>query len=172
MLLSPQRIIIDRSVPHLAFTDIGLRNGDVGFSPTSRHHRLDERRQVPMIVAVMTAQLLELNHDGKIRILALTTEQRIASAPEIPTAAESGMPDLKIEVWFSLFAPTATPDAIIDRLAQATRAVMSDTELLQTYRAAVFEPDADSTPEKAQKIVEIEVARLSPLIKSIGLKLE
>ena len=128
--------------------------------------------QLPMIVAAMTTQLLQLNQDGKIRILALTTERRVASAPDIPTAVESGMPELKLEVWFSLFAPKKTPDAIIDQLAQATRTIMSDAALLETYRAAALEPDADSTPEKAQKIVEAEIARLSPLIKSIGLKLE
>jgi len=128
--------------------------------------------QLPMIVAAMTTHLLQLHRDGKIRILALTTERRVASAPDIPTAVESGMPELKIEVWFSLFAPKKTPDAIIDQLAQATRTIMSDAALLETYRAAALEPDADSTPEKAQKIVENEIARFSPLIKSIGLKLE
>ena len=64
--------------------------------------------QLPMIVAVMTGQLLQLHEGGKLRILALTTERRMVSAPGIPTAVESGMPDLKFEGWFSLFAPKAT----------------------------------------------------------------
>ena len=128
--------------------------------------------QLPMLVAVMTGQLLQLHQSGKIRILALTTERRMPGAPDIPTAIESGMPDLRFEGWFSLFAPKATPDPIIDRLAQATRTAMSDPALLETYRAAVFEPDPDSSPKKAQELLEAEILRLAPVIKSIGLKLE
>ena len=82
------------------------------------------------------------------------------------------MPDLKFEGWFSLFAPKATPDAIVDRLAVATRAVMSDPTLLEIYRAEVLEPDPGSGPEKAQGLVSAENERLSPLIKTIGLKLD
>jgi tripartite-type tricarboxylate transporter receptor subunit TctC len=76
--------------------------------------------QVPMIVAIMTGQLLQLHQSEKIRILALTTERRMETAPQIPTAVESGMPDLKLESWFSLFAPKATPNSIVDQIAQAT----------------------------------------------------
>ena len=128
--------------------------------------------QLPMIVAVMTGQLLQLHESGKLRILALTTERRMASAPSIPTAVESGMPDLKFDEWFSLFAPKATPDSIVGRLAQATHRIMSNASLLETYRAEVLEPDVDSSPEKAQIIVQDGIERLTPLIKSIQLKLE
>jgi tripartite-type tricarboxylate transporter receptor subunit TctC len=128
--------------------------------------------QLPMVVAVMTGQLLQLHQSGKIRILALTTERRMTRAPDIPTAIESGMPDLKFEGWFSLFAPRATPDPIILQLAQATRTAMSDPALLEIYRSAVLEPDTESDPAKAQEIVRADVERLSPLIKSIGLKLD
>jgi tripartite-type tricarboxylate transporter receptor subunit TctC len=128
--------------------------------------------QLPMIVAVMSGQLLQLHESGKLRILALTTERRMASAPGIPTAVESGMPDLKFDGWFSLFAPKATPDSIVGRLAEATHRIMSNASLLETYRAEVLEPDVDSSPEKAQLIVQDGIERLTPLIKSIQLKLE
>jgi tripartite-type tricarboxylate transporter receptor subunit TctC len=127
--------------------------------------------QLPMIVAVMTRQLLQLHESGKLRILAVANERRMAGAPNIPTAIESGMPDLKFDGWFSLFAPKATPEPIISQLAQATRKIMSDASLLENYRAEVMEPDSDSSPEKAQQIVQQAVERLSPLIKSIQLKL-
>ena len=96
----------------------------------------------------------------------------MATAPGIPTAVESGMPELKFDGWFSLFAPRATPESIIRRLAEATHKVMSDASLLETYQAEVLEPDTDSSPEKAQLIVQEGIERLSPLIKSIQLKLE
>jgi tripartite-type tricarboxylate transporter receptor subunit TctC len=128
--------------------------------------------QLPMIVAVMTGQLLQLHETGKIRILAVTNERRMAGAPNIPTAVESGMPNLVFDGWFSLFAPKATPDPIINQLAQATRSIMTNTSLVETYRAEVLEADNGSSPEQAQKLVHDEVDRLSPLIKSLNLKLE
>ncbi len=62
---------------------------------------------------------------GKIRLLAVTTATRLSGAPDIPTAVESGMPDLRYEGWFGLFAPRRTDNAIIDRIAKATRLAMS-----------------------------------------------
>jgi tripartite-type tricarboxylate transporter receptor subunit TctC len=85
--------------------------------------------QILLVVAVVSGQLLELNKAGKLRILAVTNEKRLGSAPDIPTAIESGMPDLKLEIWFGLFAPKATTDAVVSRIAQATRTAMSDSSL-------------------------------------------
>ena len=62
--------------------------------------------QITMMIAVMSGQLLQLNQAGTLRIVAVTSENRLAGAPEIPTAVESGMPDLRYSGWFGLFAPT------------------------------------------------------------------
>jgi hypothetical protein len=72
--------------------------------------------------------------------------------------------------WFGLFAPKATPDAIVDRIAGATHMAMADPALQETYRAQGMEPDINSGPDKFQRLVEDELARLTPVIKSIGLK--
>jgi tripartite-type tricarboxylate transporter receptor subunit TctC len=126
--------------------------------------------QIPLVIAVMSGQLLQLNQAGKLRILAVTSEQRLSNAAEIPTVIESGAPDLIYAGWFGLFAPKATPDAIVDRIAQATRTAMADPALQATYRSQGMEPDANSGPDKFQRLVEDELARLTPVIKSIGLK--
>jgi tripartite-type tricarboxylate transporter receptor subunit TctC len=125
--------------------------------------------QISLVIAVMSVQLQQLAQAGKIRLLAVTTETRLSGAPEIPTAVESGMPGIRYEGWFGLFAPKDTDDAIIDRIAQATRLAMADTALLASYRAQGMEPDNDSSPDKFQRIVEATSASLAPLIKSIGL---
>ncbi|MGY4462418.1 Bug family tripartite tricarboxylate transporter substrate binding protein [Bradyrhizobium sp. LB13.1] len=125
--------------------------------------------QISLIIGVMSVQLKELSEAGKVRLLAVTTERRLSGAPEIPTAVESGMPDLRYEGWFGIFAPKHTDDAIIDRIAQATRLGMSDPALLASYRAQGMEPDNDSSPDKFQRIVEATSASLAPVIKSIGL---
>jgi tripartite-type tricarboxylate transporter receptor subunit TctC len=126
--------------------------------------------QILSMIAVVSSQLLQLNQAGKLRILAVTSEKRLGAAPEIPTVIESGMPDLKYAGWFGLFAPKATLDAIVDRIAEATRIAMADPTLQDIYRLQGMEPDTDSSPEKFQRLVEDELSRLAPVIKSIGLK--
>lgn len=125
--------------------------------------------QISLVIAVMSVQLQQLAQAGKVRLLAVTTETRLSGAPEIPTAVESGMPGIRYEGWFGLFAPKDTDDAIIERIAQATRLAMADSALLASYRAQGMEPDNDSSPDKFQRIVEATSASLAPLIKSIGL---
>jgi len=126
--------------------------------------------QISLVIAVMSVQLQQLSRAGKVRLLAVTTDRRLSGAPEIPTAIESGMPDLSYEGWFGLFAPKNTEDAIIDRIAQATKLAMVDPALQANYRAQGMEPDSDSSPEKFQRIVDATSASLAPVIKSIGLQ--
>ena len=66
-----------------------------------------------------SAPLLELSRADKVRILAVTSGQRLHAAPEFPTVGEQGMPRLKDEGWFGLFAARATSDDIIDRIRDA-----------------------------------------------------
>jgi tripartite-type tricarboxylate transporter receptor subunit TctC len=127
--------------------------------------------EIPLLIGVISAPLLQLNRAGKLRLLAVTTDVRLSGAPEIPTAIESGMPDMRYEGWFGLFAPKATEDPIIDRLVQVTRSIMADPALQETYRSQGMEPDHDSSEDKFQRIVEATLASLAPVIKSIGLKL-
>ena len=126
--------------------------------------------QIPLMIAVVSSQLLQLHEAGKVRMLAVTSEKRLSGAPEIPTVIESGMPGLRYAGWFGLFAAKATPDAIVDRIAAATRTAMSDPALQETYRSQGLEPDINSSPDKFQQLVEDELGRLAPIIKSIGLK--
>jgi tripartite-type tricarboxylate transporter receptor subunit TctC len=126
--------------------------------------------QILLVIAVVSSHLLQLNQAGKIRILAVTSEKRLSGAPDIPTVIESGMPDLKYAGWFGLFAPRATPDAIVNGIAEATHLAMSDPALQESYRSQGLEPDTGSSPTKFQQLVQDELARLRPVVKSIGLQ--
>jgi tripartite-type tricarboxylate transporter receptor subunit TctC len=126
--------------------------------------------QITMMVAVMSGQLLQLNRANTLRILAVTTETRLVGAPGIPTAIESGMSDLRYAGWFGLFAPKATPDRIVGRIAAATGVAMADPALQENYRSQGMEPDINSSPSKFQRLVEEELERLAPVIVSMGLK--
>lgn len=128
--------------------------------------------QILLAIPVMSGQVLQLHRGGKLRILAVTSGKRLVGAPDIPTAIESGMPDLFYEAWFGLFAPKATPGPIVERIAQATRVAMTDPALVETFRAGGLEADVDSSPEKFQRLVEADLVRLAPLVKSTGLKID
>ena len=126
--------------------------------------------QILVVIAVMSSQLLQLNQAGRVRILAVTSEARLSGAADLPTVSESGMPDLRYEGWFGLFVPRATDDAIVERIARATRTAMADPALQATYRSQGMEPDADSSPDKFGRLVEDESARFAPIIRTMGLK--
>jgi tripartite-type tricarboxylate transporter receptor subunit TctC len=127
---------------------------------------------VPMIVPNITGQVIELHKAGKLRMLAVTTPTRVSAAPDILTAVEAGLPGMVSQNFIALFAPTGTPKPIIEQIALATRKAMAESDLPQLFRDSGFEPHLDSDPVKARHFLDEEIARWSPLIKSIGLKLD
>ena len=84
---------------------------------------------VPMVVANITSQVLELHRAGKLRMIAVTAPERIVAAPDIPTAVESGLPGMISVNFTGLFAPRGTPKAIVDQIAAATDKVTEDGQL-------------------------------------------
>jgi tripartite-type tricarboxylate transporter receptor subunit TctC len=127
---------------------------------------------IPMLVQSSNAQAFELHETGKLRILAITSAKRIAAAPAIPTVGEAGLPGLASENFIGLFAPKGTPKAIVEQIAQATRHALADKDLQRLYAASGFEPDLDSSPEKARRRLEEEFVKWAPVIKAVGLKLD
>jgi tripartite-type tricarboxylate transporter receptor subunit TctC len=127
--------------------------------------------QVPMAVANVTGQVLELHRAGKLRILAVTTPQRLAADPQFPTAVESGLPGLVAMNFSALFAPAGTPSPIIDQIAAATGRAMADGEARKNLIDQGMEPVAESSPDKTRRFVEEDIARWTPVVRAIGLKL-
>jgi tripartite-type tricarboxylate transporter receptor subunit TctC len=127
---------------------------------------------IPMMTPNVTGQLLEFHRTGKIRILAVNAAHRLAAAPEIPTAIEQGMPGMIGLLFLGLFAPAATPRAIVDRIAEATRAAMADVEFQKVLIASGLEAIPDSNPDKAKQFIDEEIARWGPVVKAAGFKVE
>ena len=128
--------------------------------------------QIPIITPNVTGQTIELHKSGKLRLLAVTSPRRLGAAPDIPTAVEAGLPGMIAQNFIGLFAPARTPKEIIEQIAQATRAAMADPTLQRTYIASGFEPMLDSNPDQARRFLQEGIARWTPVIKSIGLKLD
>jgi tripartite-type tricarboxylate transporter receptor subunit TctC len=126
---------------------------------------------IPMLVQSVSGSAFELHRTGKLRILAVTSAKRLAAAPDIPSVVDAGYPGLTSENFIGLYAPKGTPTAIVERIALASRAALADKDLQRLFNASGFTPDFDSTPEKARRLLEDEIAAWTPIIHAIGLKL-
>ena len=128
--------------------------------------------QIPLAIPVMSGQVLEFHRAGKLRILAVASPTRLTGAPEFPTAAEQGFPNLIALILDGLLAPTGTPKAIVAQVAQATHTALADRDFQQMLIEGGLEPDLDSTPEKFRRALEGDVAHWTPVINAIGLKID
>ena len=126
---------------------------------------------IPMMTPNITGPVLELHRAGKIRILAAAAHAHLKGAPDIPIAIESGLPGLVAELFTALFAPAGTPRVIVEQIAQATQKALADEEFQQALIKSGFEISPDTTPERALKFVNDEHARLTPIVRALGLKL-
>ena len=112
--------------------------------------------QISLVIGVMSDQLKQLAQAGKVRLLAVTSRkaaERRAGDSDRGRIRHAGF---RYEGWFGIFAPKDTDDAIIDRIAQATRLAMADPAIQANYRAQGIEPDIDSSPDKFQRIVDAD----------------
>ncbi len=125
---------------------------------------------VPLLMPSMTGQVIELHNAGKIRLLAVTSPERMAALPNMPTAAEAGLPGFVSQSFIGLFAPAGTPRPIIDKIATAARGVLADKDYQSLLLSTGFVPVLDSTPERARAFVAQEIEKWRPIIKSIGLQ--
>jgi tripartite-type tricarboxylate transporter receptor subunit TctC len=128
--------------------------------------------QIPMIIPAMTGQVLEFHRTGKLRLLATTSPARLPVAPEIPTAVEAGVPGLVAQQVLGIFAPAATPKEIIAKIAAANHAAMMDTAFQKSLIDQAVIPVTDWTPERFNQFMAEDVARWSPLVKAIGVRLD
>lgn len=122
-----------------------------------------------LIDSVIT--LLPAARDGKIRALAITSPKRSALAPDVPTAAESGMPSLAFASWFGFFGPKGMPPDVVAKL----NTVFNETsqKLAEENRLAALgvEPVAE-TPEEFGRFVRTQVALGAKLLQNAGFKPE
>jgi tripartite-type tricarboxylate transporter receptor subunit TctC len=125
---------------------------------------------IPMMTPNVGGPLLQFHRAGKVRILAVAANKRLQAAPDIPTAIEAGLPEMVAANFNGLFAPAKVPKAIIDQIANETRAAMADPQVQDQMIKSGFEPVLDSGPEAAQRELLSELARWKPIIKATGFK--
>jgi tripartite-type tricarboxylate transporter receptor subunit TctC len=110
-------------------------------------------------------------HSGKMRGLAVTSAQRSPLAPELPTAAEAGLPGFEPEVWWGLLGPGKLPPAIVKRLNEELNAVLAMPEVRETLAREGATP-RPGTPEEFGKLIQADLARWTKLIKDSHIQVE
>jgi tripartite-type tricarboxylate transporter receptor subunit TctC len=127
--------------------------------------------QIPIVIPAMTSQVLEFHRAGRLRLLAITNPTRLPIAPEIPTAVET-VPGLTTQQVLGLFVPAGVPQPIAAQIAAANAAAMADNAYTQSLVDAAVIPVPDWTVERFNQFMKEDVARWTPLVKAIGVKLD
>ena len=106
---------------------------------------------------------------GKLRALAVLGPNRVAAIPDVPTIVEAGFPDVQGVTFNGLFAPKATPPAVVERLSAAVRTAL-DKKAVVDQLAALGSQARGSTPEEFAKFLEHETRKWTEVMKQANIK--
>ncbi len=119
---------------------------------------------------VDVSPLLPLARRGRLRALAVPSNARIDSLPDVPTMAEAGIPDLEIGLWTGLFVPAATPAPVVRKLTELV-AIVQSPEVKESISRLGIVP-VGNTPEQVAAMVRTEIATWTAVAKKANIKAE
>jgi tripartite-type tricarboxylate transporter receptor subunit TctC len=108
---------------------------------------------------------------GKLRALAVTTRSRSALLPDVPTVQESGLPGYETVAWFGILAPATTPKEIVARLSAEIAKIVRTPEMRERLLGLGAEP-VGGTPDEFSAVIARDIAKWTPLAKSVGIKVD
>ena len=108
---------------------------------------------------------------GKLRALAVTTSTRSPVLPDVPTLAESGLPNYRFDAWLALVGPAGLPQAIVDTVHAAVKSALSQKEVQEALQAQGVTPEG-SSPDAARRFLRVEMDKHEQLVKRSGAKME
>ena len=154
----------------LFMTSIGVDLTTVPYSGTGPAMNALLGGQVDLLCD-QTTQTVPLIKDGRVKVFGVTTLNRLAALPNVPTLDEQGLKGFEVKVWHGLYAPKGTPAAALDKLGVALRAAMQDPMVKQ--RLGDLSSDVVSadkmTPAGLRNYLESEITRWGPVIKKAGI---
>lgn len=124
--------------------------------------------QIPILFDVLSGAAPFIKA-GSARALAVTTKTRSKSFPDIPTIAESGLPDYETYTWNAVFGPPKMPAAMVERLSDELRKAVVVPEVQKKLVELSGEPVGSSSAELAAQL-KAEIAKWQPVIEKVGLK--
>jgi tripartite-type tricarboxylate transporter receptor subunit TctC len=126
---------------------------------------------IPFMVVDLQPALQQIR-EGKVRVLGVTTPQRVAAAPEIPTIAEAGLAGFELVAWQGVVAPTGTPRAIVDQLAAQLEKLKADPATRDKLKTISLEPLPPSTPDSFAAYIKAEIDRWAVIVRNSGAEIE
>jgi tripartite-type tricarboxylate transporter receptor subunit TctC len=126
--------------------------------------------RIDLAFATMPSALAHVR-TGKLRALAVTSLKRSAAAPDLPTVAESGLTGYEMVAWQGLFAPKATPPALIRLLNRETAAIVQQPEVRKQLSAEGGEP-VGNAPEAFAQWLKTEIAKWTKVVQQANIRPE
>ena len=126
--------------------------------------------QIEMVFADMVPAVPQIR-GGRLRALAVTTEQRSPALPDVPTMIESGTKDPLPTQWWGVSGPRGMPPAIVTRLNSEIGRIVALPDVKQRYNDLGIVP-MHSSPERMLDVVRIEIPQMAKILAAIGLKSE
>ena len=127
-------------------------------------------QQVQMVFLDLPVILPQIQA-GRLKPIALGARQRAPTAPDVPTTAEVGMPDLLIENWYGMFAPSGTPQNIVAEINRVANAAMNDPQVKQKLADQGLTVAGDS-PDQFRAFIDSETTKWAKVMNEAGVKIE
>jgi tripartite-type tricarboxylate transporter receptor subunit TctC len=124
-------------------------------------------------IALMTSPIplaLPLADSGKVRMIGVTTKERVGAIPDVPPLAEIGVPGYDAASWWMLVAPAKVPRTIVDKLHADLRVILKEPDIREEFiqRQGLIPVDSGS-PDELWRFVASEIARLGDIVQRAGL---
>jgi tripartite-type tricarboxylate transporter receptor subunit TctC len=108
---------------------------------------------------------------GQVRALAVTSDKRLEDLPDVPTMAEAGVSGMEVGLWSGIFAPAATPPAIINKLETELRKIMQMADVKEKFKTMAT-PTVGSTAVEFTRLIETETKMWGAVGRAANVKLE
>lgn len=107
---------------------------------------------------------------GTVQAYAVTSPQRLAVLPDLPTAVEAGLAGFEVGIWHGVYTPKGTPPEVNERLSKALQGALKDKNVVDRFAELGTAPssEADATPAALKATLESEIARWKPVIDAAG----
>lgn len=126
------------------------------------------RVQASFLTTPAAAPLMQSGH---LRALALSTTRRLETLPDLPTVAESGVPDYDASTWFGVVAPRGTPDEIVQSLNKAFAAAVQDAKVRERLKAEGFQM-MGGTPQDFAAFIHAQTVKWGAIVKQAGIAID
>lgn len=123
------------------------------------------------IACTAVAGVYQFSKQGKVRILAISSEKRSPNLPDVPTLVESGYPQIKDYTWSAMMAPIKTPNDILVKMNQAVNVVLQMPDVKEQMDKAGLVVMGGNLQQTQEYMTE-EVNRWAQVVKAVGAKVE